>query len=171
MAASSALSALRVPGTLSFDTVGNPGPGTTLGMVRGVQLRRVEGRSPIVMEEFGIEVAGDVYLGETWRMAFALRGWDADAIPLVFKNVQAGPEVQWPGTTHVPGRFTAQDSIRLQFTPLETSHNPVVFESAIPEAVEELGVDLGHRVEHLILCTFLALREGVSPAGSVKWGP
>lgn len=170
MGASSALTALKVPGTLAFDAVGGPGPGTVLGTVRDVQLRRVEGRSPIVMEEFGIELAGDVYLGEIWRMAFALRGFDADAIPLVFKNVVAGV-VRWPGTTEVPGRFTAQDSVRLQFTPLEASHNTVVFASAIPEVVEELEVDLGHRVEHLIVCSFLALREGATPAGSVTWGP
>ena len=175
MAASSALTALKVPGTLSFDVVGGAGPGTVLGLVRDVQLRRESGKSPIVMEEFGIELAGEVYLGEIWRMAFALRGTDNDAIGLVFENtLSGGTIIEWPGnpaTGVVPGRFTAQDSVRLQFTPTETSHKTIVFDSAIPETAEEIEVGLGHRVEHLILCTFLALREGVSPQGSVTWGP
>ena len=169
MGASSALSALRVPGTLSFDVVGGAGPGTVLGLTRDVQLRRTLGKSPIVMEEFGIELAGNVYLGEQWRIVFALRGFDSDAIGLVFKNVVGG-QIQWPGVTDVPGRFTAQDSVRLQFTPIEPTHETIVFESAEPETAEEIEVDFGHRVEHLILCSFLALREGVAPAGSVKWG-
>ncbi len=171
MAANSALTALRVPGTLSWDTVGNPGPGTELGLVRDVQLRVVTGLSPVLMEEFGIEVADQVYLGEVWRLGFALRGWDADAIPVVFPNTTAGPQVEWPGAGMAPGNLRSADAVRLQFTPKESAHNTVVFASAIPELAEELEVSLSHRTEHLLLVSFLALREGASPAGSVTWGP
>jgi len=159
MAASSALTAMRVPGTV---TVG----GTEIGLLRDVQLRRKElgGRVDLTAEEYAGEVV-DVMLGAVaWELGMALRGFDATAIAAVFPNV-AGGKVKFPGTK-APGYWRSKDAVAVVFTPLESSHPSISIGSAIPLVAEDLIVDLGKRAEHLILCKFLVTRE----SGELSWG-
>ena len=173
MADPSVLSVLRVPGSLFVDAVGNAGPGTALGSIRDVQLRRTEGRAQVRAEEFGVELVETIYGGAIYRLGFALRGWDVDAINAVFPNTvlgASGRDVIWPGPKKA-GYHRSSDAVRLEFVPKEPTQNGIVFKSAIPEIAVDLEVDLAHRQEHLILCVFRAQREGATPDGSVTWGP
>ncbi len=166
MADSSALSALRVPGKVTFG-------GEDLGLVAQVQLRRTGEQTPIMPEEFGKEVTDSVYVGATYRLGLALRGWDPTAIRCLFVNTVAGAKVIYPGP-NLAGYFRRADARRLRFVPTdEDAHPGIEFPLAIPEVLEELEVDLAQRTEHLILCSFLAIRDGTTPttAGQgVTWG-
>lgn len=158
MSAASALSALRVPGRVTFG-------GAELGLLRDVQLRRTVpgGRPELHAEEFGVERINSVYIGAVWRLGMALRGFDSAAID-VFPNVSGG-NIVWPGARQ-PGLFRDVDAKTIVFTPTEASHPSITIGRAIPEVAEELAVDLGRRTEHLILVSFLVTRDG----SGLSWG-
>lgn len=166
MAAPSALNSFPggVPGVVTFG-------GTALGLVRAVQLKRSSQSAPIYAEEFGREIIDLVWTGAVYRLGLALRGWDAAAIAAVFPNT-SGTTVQYPGAK-LAGRMRSLDAGALVFTPDESTgdHPSITFDSAIPEAAEELEVEYGRGREHLILVSFLALRDSATPTGSVAWGP
>ena len=182
MTTPSALQALHNVGRLSAALEGQtfnfatayPHGGTALGLVRDVQVRRTEGRELIVAEEFGIEVVDELYTGEAWLVAFALRGWDNDAIGTLFPNTAAGTTakqtgVLYPGTDVPPGSLKAANAVKLLFTPDDTSnHQAVYLPNAIPEVGEELEIDMGRSNEVLIVCGFRALRDGATAGRAVQ---
>jgi len=157
----SALDALRVPGSVSFG-------GTDLGLIRDVQLLRTASQTPIEAEEFGIEIVDELFVGAVYRVGLALRGFLSTSIAAVFPNVSAG-FVQFPGAKKA-GWFRSQDAAALVFTPKDSNYPGFTFAMAIPRAAEEVEVSMAARTEHLILCEFLAIREGAAPTGSVSWG-
>lgn len=157
-----ALTALKVPGNVTFG-------GKDIGLLAQVQLRRTGSQTPINAEEFGHEIVDSVFMGANYRLAVALRGWDTDAINAVFPNVTGTSTITFPGSKKA-GYFRRADSDVLVFTPRDSSHPSLTFLNAIPETAEELVVDLAARTEHLILCTFLAVRDGATPNGGVTWG-
>lgn len=178
MSTSSALQAMYAPGRLSvalsnqtydFSTV-YPHGGTALGLVRDVQIRRTEGRELIVAEEFGQEVIDELYLAESWSMAFALRGMDQDALSAIFPNPATGSVskqkgVVYPGTTIAPGMLKAGSAIKMLFTPNDTTnHHAVYFPNAVPEVSEALAIDFVRSAEVMVACAFRAIRDG-STAG------
>ena len=156
------LTALRVPGTVSFG-------GTDLGLLAQVQLRRTGAQTPIEAEEFGLEVVDSVFVGANYRLAVALRGWNANAINSLFPNLTGTAVVNHPGSVK-PGKFRRADAAELVFTPRDAAHPTLTFNDAIPETVEEMTIDFAARSEHLVLCTFLAVRDTATPEGSVTWG-
>ena len=165
MATPSALNSFPggVKGTVTMD-------GTAMGLVKSIQLIRSFQSAPIYAEEFGREIVDMVYTGATYRLIMALRGWDAKAIT-VFPNL-SGTKVQYPGAK-VAGRLLSADAVALVFTPDDaTAGMPTItFAAAIPEAAEEMTVEYGLNREHLMLVSFLALRDSATPNGSVTWGP
>ena len=167
------LSALAEGQTYDFDTA-YPHGGTALGLVRDVQLRRTEGRQTITAEEFGVEVVDEVYTGEAWILAFALRGWDSDAILEVFPNTNLGISskfrgVDYPGTTTKPGALRSGSATKVLFTPDDTANHPAVYmPNAIPELAEDLTISLGRTEEVLMACGFRALRDGATAGRAVQ---
>ena len=176
MSTSSALQAMYLPGRLSvalssqtydFSTA-YPHGGTALGLVRDVQVRRTEGREMIIAEEFGQEIIDELYLAESWSMAFALRGMDQDALSAIFPNATTGSVskqkgVVYPGATIAPGTLKASTAIKMLFTPNDTTnHHAVYFPNAIPEVSEALAVDFARSAELMMACAFRAIRDGSS---------
>ena len=182
MAAPSALQALNNVGKLSaalagqtFDfTTAYPHGGTALGLVRDIKLQRTEGRELITAEEFGVEVVDEVYTGEAWLLAFALRGFDDDAVGAIFPNTSTGTlakrtGIDYPGTSTVAGNLRSGDAIKVLFTPDDTAnHHAVYLPNAIPGVSEELEIPLGRTSEVLILCGFRALRDGATAGRAVQ---
>jgi len=156
------LTALKVPGSVTFG-------GTSIGLLAQVQLRRVGKQTPIEAEEFGLEVVDSVYMGANYRLAVALRGWNTQAINTLFPNLTGTAVVNYPGTNKA-GYFRRADAAALVFTPRDAAHPALTFLKAIPETVEDMTVDLAARSEHLILCTFLHVRDSGTPNGGVTWG-
>ena len=167
------LSALAEGQTYDFATA-YPHGGTALGLVRDVQIRRTEGRQIITAEEFGVEVVDEVYTGEAWVIAFALRGWDSDAILEVFPNTNLGSSskfrgVDYPGTTIKPGALKSATATKVLFTPDDDKNHPAVYmPNAIAELAEDLTIALGRTEEVLIACAFRALRDGATAGRSVQ---
>ena len=169
MAAPDVLEALRVPGELivgpTVTTGGLPFGGTRLGLVRDVKLRVLEGRVNITAEELGVEVVDYVLTGSDYRLAFALRGWDADAWGQVFPNTTLGAlggqtGVVAPGPVE-PGRLGSSRAVQLLFAPDDTARHPAVyFPAAIPLAAESQEVSVTRQNEFLVLAAFHATRDG-----------
>jgi len=162
VAASNSLTALKVPGSITFGGVG-------LGSLAQVQVLRTGPQSPIEAEEFGLEITDSVYVGAIYRMALALRGWDTNAINSLFPNTTGTAVVNYPGVQKA-GLFRRAEAAELIFTPRDPAHPGATFGLAIPETVEELTVELAARREHLILCRFLFVRDGATPEGGLTWG-
>lgn len=171
MAAPEVLEALRVPGQLivgpTLTTGGIPFGGTRLGLVRNVVLRMKEGRVEITAEELGVEVVDYVLTGADYQIAFALRGWDADAWSTVFPNTTLGAlggqtGVVAPGPVE-PGRLGSSRAVKLLFAPDDTARHPAVyFPAAIPLAAEtqEVALSKAKPSEYLIMAAFRATRDG-----------
>lgn len=162
MAAPSALTALRVPGAVTVD-------GVAIGLLARVELRRTTRRPTIVAEEFGSEIVDELWTGAAYRLGMALRGWDHAAIGKLFPSV-SNRRVTWPGSGPI-GRLRSRDAVAVVFTPRYSGAPTITFASAIPEVAEDLVVRYAKQEEHLIMVSFLALRDGATPAGSVTWGP
>ena len=162
MASSNSLTALRNPGTITFD-------GNAIGLLAQIQVRRDGAQTPVPVEEFGREVVDSVFVGATYRIGLALRGWDTTAINAVFPNVTGTSTVNYPGVNKA-GYFRRADAAALAFTPKDAAHPAIALGLAIPELAEDLVVDLAARREHLILCTFLFVRDGATPEGGFTWG-
>jgi len=167
------LSATAEGQTYSFSTA-YPHGGTAIGLVRDVQMRRIEGRQTIIAEEFGVEVIDEVYAGEAWLLSFALRGWDSDGILALFPNTTLASTskfrgVDYPGTTSKPGTTKAAGAVKVLFTPDDDKNHPAVYlPNAIPEIAEDLTIALGRIDEVLIVCGFRALRDGASAGRAVQ---
>jgi hypothetical protein len=120
----------------------------------------------IVAEEFGQEIVDELYMAESWTMAFALRGMDDDALGALFPNTSAGSTagkkgIVYPGATISPGTLKAASAIKMLFTPNDTTnHHAVYFPNAIPEVAESLSIDFVRSSEVIIACAFRALRAG-----------
>ena len=182
MSTPSALQALHNVGRLSAALEGQtfnfssayPHGGTALGLVRDVQLRRTEGRELIVAEEFGVEVVDELYTGEAWLLAFALRGYDNDAVGALFPNTSTGSKAKrkgivYPGDTVSPGTLKAASAVSVLFTPDDAANHPAVYlPNAIPEISEELEVNLGRSSEWLMTCGFRALRAGATAGKAIQ---
>jgi len=182
MATRDPLKALRVPGRVCINPTDNP-PGSSvpfpfggieLGLVRDVVLRRRERRFSNTAEEFGGEPAEELYLGETWDLLFALRGFDNDAIQTLFPNTTAHAlsgqrGIVHPGSNRREGSaWSTASAVRLLFAPDEPlSHPGVYFRSAIPLVAEELELPLSRNPdaggELLIAVAFRALRDQTQP--------
>ena len=174
MSTSSALQAMYVPGRISCLLSGQtynldtayPHGGTALGLLRDVQVRRSEGRFDVVGEEFGQEIVDQVYLAESWVLAFALRGMDDDALGAVFPNTFTGSVtknkgIAYPGSSLTPGTLRSGSAVKVLFTPDDTdNHNAVYFPNAIPQVTETINVDFVRASELMIACAFRALRAG-----------
>ena len=182
MAAPSALQALHNVGKLSAALEGQtynfttayPHGGTALGLVRDIKLQRTEGRELIIAEEFGVEVVDEVYTGEAWLLAFALRGFDDDALGAIFPNTATGTlakkkGIVYPGTDVVPGNLRSGGAVKVLFTPDDTAnHHAVYLPNAIPEIAEELEIPLGRSNELLVLCGFRALRDAATAGRAIQ---
>lgn len=180
MSTSSALQAMYVPGRISCQLSGQtynlatpyPHGGTALGLLRDVQIRRGEGRQVVIAEEFGQEVVDELYMYESWAMAFALRGMDEDAMGAVFPNTTTGSVtknkvISYPGSSIKSGDLRAASAVKVLFTPDDTeNHNCVYFPNAIPGTSEVLSMDFVRSSELVIACVFRALRT-TSAVGSM----
>ena len=176
MSTSSALQAMYVPGRVSCQLSGQtynlatayPHGGTALGLLRDVQIRRTEGKFDLIAEEFGQEIIDEVYMAESWVMAFALRGMDDDALGAVFPNTFTVSEtknmgVAYPGASRSPGSLRSSSAVRVLFTTDDTeNHNAVYFPNAIPQVAEGLVVDFARASELMIACAFRGLRASSS---------
>tara|TARA_R110002110_G_scaffold291644_2_gene505603 strand:+ start:71 stop:619 length:549 start_codon:yes stop_codon:yes gene_type:complete len=163
---------MHVPGRISCQLAGQtfnlatayPHGGTALGLLRDVQIRRSEGRFDLIGEEFGQEIIDEVYMAESWVMAFALRGMDDDALGAVFPNTFTGAVtktkgIAYPGTTRSPGSLRSSSAVRVLFTPDDSeNHNAVYFPNAIPQVAEGLSIDFVRATELMIACAFRGLR-------------
>lgn len=172
MSTSSALQAMYIPGRVSCQLSGQtydlstayPHGGTALGLLRDVQIRRTEGKFELIAEEFGQEVVDEVYMAESWVMAFALRGMDDDALGAVFPNTFTGTitknkGIAYPGSSVAPGTLRSASAVRVLFTPDDTeNHNAVYFPNAIPQVAEGIDIDFARASELMIACVFRGLR-------------
>lgn len=179
MAEKKPLAAMKVAGQLCISPTTSPPVdafphgGTSLGMVKDVVLRRTERRFNELGEERGGEVTDSLPMGVEYLMAFALRGWDPDAIPAVDPSAVVGAtsrqaKIQHPGASVREG--VSQSHVSLLFSPENKDHPAVYFRSAIPMVAEELELELGRSTEALMEVVFRAMVDDTTELGSVQVG-
>lgn len=177
MGAVDPLQALQAPGQLYINpTTVDPVDGTLLGLKQSVTLRYEERRISNTAEEFGGEAADDVFLGIEWRIAFALRGFDNDAIQALFPNTSITTTtntnkrgVNYPGSELRVGQSWSTKAVKLLFVPDDPDQHGVYFRSAIPlTEPTPLVIAFGRPNEALIAVAFKALRDETTEDDSVQ---
>lgn len=167
MATSDPLSALEVPGRLvkgPTDLTGSyPYGGTELGLLRDVWWELVDVYQRHTAEEFGARVVGDLWSGEAFSLAFALRSLDDDALAAVWPNTRVGEVSQHrvlygPGPRR-PGMLTeTAKAAALLFVPDDVqNHDAVLLPRALPRRDRLSRVPLYLGGEQLLGSTWLAI--------------
>lgn len=167
MATSDPLSALEVPGRLVKDptdlTGDFPYGGTELGLLRDVAWELVDVYQRHTAEEFGSRVMGDLWCGEAFSIAFALRSQDDDALAAIWPNTRVGAVSQHrvlygPGSRK-PGSLTeTAKAAALLFVPDDLhNHNAVLLPRALPRRDRLNRVPLHLNGEQLLGSTWLAI--------------
>lgn len=159
------LQALETPGRIVKDPTSFSGSfpygGTELGLVRDVAWTLTEVRTRVRAEELGVAVVGDLFAGEAFVLAFALRGQDDDAKAAVWPNTRVGARTQrrvlyGPGTRKPGALVENYAACALLFVPDDPEHDAVILPRAIPRRTEApVTCHLG--AEKLQLVSWLAL--------------
>lgn len=188
MAADDARTVLRVPGRLSYGctdlTAAWPHGGTGLGATRALVLAHTGSSYPVTAEAFGGEPVEYLESGELWGMGCFLRGYDYDALGVLFPNTATGTTsqervVSAPGSVKA-GSWASARSVKLVFTPEGSTHAAaadtpdapgpfVILYRAIPMLRESFELALERRQEF----QFPALFQGIRDASSriMAFGP
>lgn len=177
--------ALKTSGFTSFTTTTFPFGGVEVGPIADFRATRSEGTYQVRAEEWGVEVVDDLYLGETWALSFALRGWRQTAdqsgllLTYLFPNVATGTTTRRPviasSSTNqlLPGysKGNHAGALRLVFYPDDPERMPgLVAYRVIPKVARVLELPFMPREEQRILIGFVCVRPAAgSPA--VRWGP
>jgi len=174
--------ALKVPGRLCYGSsldfsAAFPHSGTALGMVLASTVRHSETVAPVRVEDFGVstEIVDLVEAGERWVFSCALRGSDAAALGVVFKNTITGsssgePVILHPGARGEGVLRSVSRSIGLLFSPLDPRHPAVYFPQALPMLEGERELVLHRTKERVILAGFVATRAVTTAGGAVQVG-
>lgn len=171
-----------IPGRLSYGPTSNatllqpyPHGGTGLGVKRAATADPNQTYGIIKAEEYGGERVEVIDTGgEGWTLAAILRGYDDQAVSLLFPNVAAGSVSQHsvitaPGTNK-PGRLLAASGIVLVFTPDAPDHHPmIVFHRAVPMLDAQAKMALAWNSPFEIAVVFAALRNASGKAVSVGY--
>lgn len=168
---------LYVPGRLAVGvtdlTIAFPHGGTDLGSVQSIELEVTREAETLRTMEFGTEVVEVVDLGQTYTIAAALRGWDEDALNIVFPSTTelaatSGRRfVSFPGASRA-GALLSASSVVLAFSPDDPETYPgVLFHRAIPLTEESATLSLALRTEGTIGVVFRAIRSVGGRAASV----
>lgn len=167
MATADPLSALEVPGRLVKNPTNLAGSfpygGTELGLLKDVAWELVDVYQRHRAEEFGVAVMGDLWCGEAFSLAFALRSLDDDALAAVWPNTRVGAVSQHrvlygPGTRK-PGMLTeTAKAAALLFVPDDLqNHDAVMLPRALPRRDRLSRVPLHLNGEQLLGSTWLAI--------------
>ena len=161
---------LRNGGKLCFNptdlTAAWPHGGTGLGVVGDVVLQQtwLTEDANAADDRHAGEVVETYFLGELWKLAFAIRQWDDDPVNLLMAHHKAGATRtivtdQYTGTTaRRPGTRLSTSAVKLLFTPEDYLANPaVLFYKAIPclEVMQE--VQLSAMEEQKVAAVFKAM--------------
>lgn len=161
------LEALEVPGRLVLGATNLAGSfpygGTELGMVRDLSWVLVDVYQRTRAEELGVAVVGDLWCGEAFSIAFALRGFNDTAKAAVWENSRVGAVSQHrvvygPGARRPGARTESSKASALLFVPDDLlNHDAVVLPRALPRRDPVNRVSLRLRDEHLVAMTWLAI--------------
>lgn len=154
----------RVPGRLSYGctdlTLAWPHGGTGLGLLRDPILRFYDGLYPVTIEAKGGVPVEYLERGDFVGFGCSLRGWDDDALSLLFPNTAAGTVTQRRITSSAglrrAGNWASERSVVLVFTPEGATHAKsrtapdvdapfVVLHRAIPMVAESAELRLQRR--------------------------
>jgi hypothetical protein len=120
-------------------TAAFPHGGTALGEVMDAEFRWGFRTSDITAEEYGGQVVGKTYSGESAVFACLLRGFDDDALSTIFPYTAVGTVghrvVKQDVVTNVtrPGAMLATRAVKLCFSPRAVDqHRFIVLHRAIP---------------------------------------
>lgn len=144
------------PGDFTADF---PHGGTALGLVRDVRVTREEpSRKIITAGEYGGAVAEIVRGDGHWRLTFALRGFDPDAMTLLLETSTLGasgaPRIIEPTTAGL-----TYNEIALLVTPLDPTSPAVYIPRAIPVYADEVEIGYGDLTEWELLLSCWAGRD------------
>mgnify|MGYP001587224098 CR=1 FL=1 len=152
-----------------------PHGGTGLGVKRAASLEPNQVYGVVKGEEYGGERVEVLDLGgEGWTLSAILRGYDDQAVALLFPNVATGTVSQHavvtaPGTNR-PGRLLAASGIVLVFTPDSPDHHPmVILHRAVALLTEQARMALSWGEPFEIPVMFAALRNSSGRAVSIGY--
>lgn len=171
-----------IPGRLSYGPTNTaalltpyPHGGTGLGVKRAATADPNQTYGIIKGEEYGGERVEILDTGgEGWTLAAILRGYDDEAVKLLFQNTSTGSVSQHavitsPGNNK-PGRILASSGIVLVFTPDSPDHHPmIVFHRAVAMIEQQMKMALSWNVPLEIPVVFAALRDANGKAVSVGY--
>lgn len=162
------------PGRLAFSATGFSDVSTTWPHTGGTGLGSVAdvvqsyGRRYFRVEDesLGDGLATEIlFLGETWKLTFFLRGADEDALGRLFRNqtaTGAGSGLlsirSHPTAVRRSGQPLSDDAVQLLFTPDQpTRHRAIFIPRAIPLIEESAEIKLAYRDEAMIPVVFESL--------------
>lgn len=143
----------------------SPWGGTVLGSMLDVFLEPVVRTDPIQAEEYGGELADEVYLSEEWVATAVLTNWDGDALARIYPNVGTGGSgdriMTYPGGTLARGGRMSSRAGVLMLAPYDQDGIPeapgFVLHKAIPRLVRTLRFDPGGPL--FLFATWTGLRD------------
>jgi len=170
MAARSSIRTLRAPGrlvvnpTTEFADGTFPYGGTEVGSVRGAVLRAL-GTNFAVFNEVRGEISDILESNHRWTFSCFLRGWDADALELLFADGYELGDISGQATfavpgAQVPGASANNRAVVLAYIPDDKIHAPaVLLYKAIPDWSEAAEIAFQRGSELGIPLSFECLRD------------
>lgn len=138
--------------------------GTELGAARAYRLMPVDPVALVKAEEKGGRVVEGIRGGRYAVLSVILRGFDADAIKLMFADSTSGGGVAVvdPGTVGYPGALASAAVCKILCVPEVTGEHAIYFPRAMAILARELEIPFENRNEVAIAATFVALPDASS---------
>jgi hypothetical protein len=133
--------------------------GTELGALRGYRLMPVEPVARVRAEEKGGRPVEGIRGGRYAILVALLRGFDADAISLMFPDATAQGDIAVvdPGTVGYPGALATATACKILAVPEVSGEHAIYFPRAMPILAEEVAIPFENRNEVAIAVSFEAL--------------